>query len=192
MTYISKNCKDPEKALELLQYLISEEGQKMVCLGVEGTMYDMVDGKACTKPEVKELLYSDRKAYDERYGADNTYWMLQNNAVQSQWKEESDYAIRQLEEWTYPYTVYTAQYSIHFGSDREGMDLHKRQQKIWGETLPKLLLSEDEAEFDRILNDYLQVRDRNDYDDYTAKLDALYNKNKEKLGIEDEEGFQKS
>ena len=49
-------------------------------------MYDMKDGVPVVRPEVKELLSSDRQAYDERYGADNTYWMMQNNVMQMKWK----------------------------------------------------------------------------------------------------------
>lgn len=192
VTYIPKNCKNPERALALLKYLISEEGQKMVFLGVEGSMYEMKDGKAKTKPEVKALLYSDRKAYDRKYGGDNTYWMMQDIAVQQQWWEGTDFAIRQLSEWTYPYTVYTDQYSISFGSDKEGTDLYKKQKRIWGDTLPKLLLAESEEEFGRTLEEYLKIRQENGYGDYTKKVSELYRKNKEKLGLEDREGFKKS
>ena len=87
VTLISKNCKDPERAIAFLDYLISEHGQKLTYLGVEGVTYDMVDGKPVLKPEVKELLDSDRDAYDALYGADDAYWMLQDNIVQLQGKQ---------------------------------------------------------------------------------------------------------
>ena len=143
---IYQNCSDPKKALELLKYLISEEGQKMTFLGVEGSMYDMKDGVPVVRPEVKELLSSDRQAYDERYGADNTYWMMQNNVMQMKWKNETDPVIRQLQEWTYPYTIYTSQYSTNFNGDAVLAALEEKQQKIWGDTLPKLLLADSDQE----------------------------------------------
>ena len=46
-TYIPKNCSDPKKALELLKYLISEEGQKMTFLGVEGRYVRYEGWRAC-------------------------------------------------------------------------------------------------------------------------------------------------
>ena len=82
---ISKNCEHPDKAIKLLSYLISEEGQKTVYLGVEGVTYDIVAGKPVLKEEVLELLNTNRAEYDRLYGADDTYWMLQNNAIQLQW-----------------------------------------------------------------------------------------------------------
>lgn len=39
ITMISKNCKRPDKAIKLLEYLYSEEGQRLVALGVEGESY---------------------------------------------------------------------------------------------------------------------------------------------------------
>ena len=41
VTMISKNCKRPDRAIELMSYLMSEHGQKMVLLGPEGVTYDM-------------------------------------------------------------------------------------------------------------------------------------------------------
>ncbi len=44
VTLISKNCSAPERAIELLTYLMSEEGQLTTYLGVEGVTYDIVEG----------------------------------------------------------------------------------------------------------------------------------------------------
>ena len=85
VTLISKNCEHPEKAIELFSYLISEEGQKLTYLGVEGETYDTVDGKIVLKEEVNDLLNRDRNEYDRIYGADNAYWMFQDNVMQLQW-----------------------------------------------------------------------------------------------------------
>lgn len=185
-TYISKNCRNPEKALRLLKYLISEEGQKMTCLGVEGSMYKMQDGVPVMNKEVTKLLARDRKAYDEKYGADNAYWMLQNNVMQQQWIKEKESPVSQMQEWTKPYTVYVSQYEINPTSDSQFSVLYDRQQRIWGETLPRLLLAEREEEFDRILQEYLVKRTENGYEEYAEKLTQLYKKNKEKLGLTEE------
>lgn len=189
-TYIPKNCKDPEKALQLLKYLISEEGQKMTCLGVEGSMYEMENGIPVVMPEVKELLSKDREAYDKRYGADNTYWMMQNNIMQQKWKSDIDSVITQMQEWTYPYTVYTSQYDVNYADDTQAAALAYRQQRIWGETLPRLLLAESDEAFDKILQEYLEKREDNGYQDYAKKLTDMYAQNKEKLGMTEEEAHE--
>lgn len=43
---ISANCKYPEKAMELLEYLNSDEGSRLVRTGIQGEDWDVVDGKS--------------------------------------------------------------------------------------------------------------------------------------------------
>lgn len=86
VTFISRKCEDPKAAIEMLSYLMSEEGQKTTYIGVEGVTYDIVDGKEVVKPEVQELLNTNREEYDRIYGADNAYWMMQNLVMQLKWR----------------------------------------------------------------------------------------------------------
>ncbi|MDF2842606.1 MAG: putative secreted protein [Herbinix sp.] len=58
--------------------------------------------KYVLKPEVEELLNADRNEYDRLYGADDAYWMLQNNVMQDQWLEETDPLMKSLRDWTIP------------------------------------------------------------------------------------------
>ena len=43
-TAITKNCKNPEKAMELIDFMNSEEGARLVYSGVEGTHWTSQDG----------------------------------------------------------------------------------------------------------------------------------------------------
>jgi len=72
VTLISKNCERPDRAIEFMTYLLSEKGQRMIFFGVEGITYDIIDGEYVVKPEVRELLDTDRVRYDMLYGADDT------------------------------------------------------------------------------------------------------------------------
>lgn len=184
VTYITKNCKDPKKALELIKYLISEEGQKMTYLGVEGSMYQMKDNRPVINPEVKKLLETDRKAYDAKYGADNTFWMLQDNVMQLKWSYEEDDPISAMKRWTYPYATYTAQYDMNFDENIKAAVIYKNQQKLWGDTLPRLLLAENDEEFDRILADYKEKREANGYETFVQEANERFQKNKELFGME--------
>ena len=68
---ISKNCKYPERAIAFMDYMMSEHGQMLIYLGVEGVTYDIVDGKPVLKEDVSKILNSDRETYDRLYGADD-------------------------------------------------------------------------------------------------------------------------
>ncbi|MBP1996041.1 extracellular solute-binding protein [Paenibacillus eucommiae] len=56
---ISKNTKHPEKAVELLDFLLSYEGTRLIVNGVEGVHWDEVDGKPVFKQEVLDGLKND-------------------------------------------------------------------------------------------------------------------------------------
>lgn len=68
--------------IAFMDYMMSEHGQMLIYLGVEGVTYDIVDGKPVLKEDVSKILNSDRETYDRLYGADDAYWMLQNNVMQ--------------------------------------------------------------------------------------------------------------
>lgn len=183
VTFISKNCKNPERAIEFLSYLISEEGQKMVYLGVPGTTYDVIDGKAVIRPNVLQLLNTDRKKYDEVYGADNAYWMLADNVLQGQWEIKEQEPMAQLKAWTHPYTEYTAQYDILFEENSDMGIADAAIKSEWGKYLPQLLLAHSEEEFDKLLAEYVDIRDRLGYEDILDVSTEKMNEAKERLGI---------
>ncbi|MGN0180107.1 MAG: extracellular solute-binding protein [Monoglobaceae bacterium] len=79
---ISKTNPDPERAMEFLNYLGSEEGQILLMSGIEGVNYNIVDGKREAIPETIELFESDSGEYVSKYGV--RYWtMCVNNGLAS-------------------------------------------------------------------------------------------------------------
>ena len=55
VTLISRNCTHPDKAIKMMSFLMSEEGQKLLLLGVEGVHYRMEDGRAVLTEETRAL-----------------------------------------------------------------------------------------------------------------------------------------
>lgn len=183
VTMISKDCKHPDRAIQFMDYLISEEGQKLVYLGVEGITYDMVDGKPVIKPDVLKLLNTDRGTYDQIYGADDAYWMLQDNVMQLKWRTDNTSPTTQLEEWTYKYAKYTGQYDVILPADTEDACIDSQVKALWSDTLQQLLLAESDEEFDQILDEYKDERVALGYDGLQEKRYQYVVKAKEKLGI---------
>ena len=184
VTLISKNCKHPEKAIALISYLLSDEGQKLIYLGEEGVTYDMVDGKPVVKEEIRNLLNTDREQYDTLYGADNAYWMLQDNARQLQWSQPLTEPNGQLEEWTYPYSHYLAQYETSYDSNTEAGNADSNIKKLWGKTLPKLLLAPTEEEFDALFASFVEEREQLGYQLVREESKKMIQDAKERLGME--------
>lgn len=186
VTFISKNCKDPEKAIKLFSYLISEEGQQVTYLGVEGETFDWVDGKPVIKEEVKKLLNTDRETYDKVYGADDAYWMFQDNVLQMQWRWENDQdsAVAQLEKWTMPYTYYLGQYEISFDANTDAGNCDQKIKELWSKTLPKLLMAPSEEEFDEILAEFVAERQQLGFDIVMEESTRQVQESKARLGLE--------
>lgn len=183
LTLISKNCENPERAMEFITYLMSEEGQKTTFLGVEGEMYRMVDGVPVQKDEVRELLATDRGAYDQKYGADNAYWMLQNLVMQQRWQQSTSPAEEQLKEWSRKYVVYNGQYEIMYPAGSRASVINEKVTRLWSETLPKLLLAPSEEEFDVLFAEFVVERDKLGYPSMMEAGTAYMLEAKKKLGM---------
>lgn len=184
VTLISKNCERPDRAIEFLSYLMSEEGQIATFLGVEGVTYDIVDGQMELKSEIQDLINTNRAEYDRLYGADNAYWMMQDNIAQLKWKQPLTEPNGQLEEWTYPYSSYLGQYEISFDANTEEGSIYTKVQELWSKALPKLLLAPTEEEFDRIFAEFLQAREALGYDKVIKACTEQIKENKKRLGID--------
>ena len=183
VTLISRNCERPDRAIELIDYMMSEKGQKMMYFGVEGVTYDVIDGKCVVREEVKALADTDRVAYDQLYGADNTYWMLQNIAMQLPWRGKPEPPLGQLEEWTYPYTHYLGQYELTYQTSTEAGNSYAKIKKLWSQVLPQLLLAPTEEEFDRILADFAAKREEMGFGAVTKEAERQFQSAKESLGL---------
>ena len=183
VTLISKNCERPDRAMELFSYLMSEHGQLMTGEGVEGVTYDLIDGKPVMKQEIRELLQSDRKECDRLYGVDNAYWMFQDNVMQMQWKDMPLEPMAQPEIWTYPYTRYLGQYETVFETNSEAGIADIAIKKLWSGILPELLLAPTEEDFDRIMEDFINKRERLGFSIVMEESTRQMNAAKEKLGL---------
>lgn len=181
---ISKNCKNPDRAIQLFSYFMSEHGQHMTWLGVEGETWDYdANGVEKMHDDVRELCNTDRSAYDQQYGADSTYWMFQDNAMSLKWAEPTPEPLGQMERWTFPYVMTTSQYDISLQADSEEADIKSKIDNEWGVVLPQLLLAKSEEEFDKIWNAFLEKREGYGLDKMIEKQTDLMNNAKEKLGI---------
>ena len=185
VTLISKNVKDKARAIRFMSYLISEEGQKDTYLGPKGTTWDTIDGKDQFKPEVVDLLQSDRAAFDKKYGASHTFWMLMDTNMTLQWAPPGVAPFKQMEDWTKGKTKSFAQFDgiNPTGTSEEGIAQSKIAQ-AWGQTLPKLLLAKSDKEFDNILDEFLTKREEFGYNKVLEFQQKKYEENVEKLNIE--------
>ena len=70
--------------------------------------------------------------------------------MQLQWEQKAGPATEQLLVWACKYTVYNGQYDVSLSTSPEIAAMDEKCTKLWSETLPKLLLASNEAQFDEI------------------------------------------
>lgn len=182
ITMISKNCKDPARAMQLLTYFISEEGQMDTNFGIEGETYTIVDGIPTLTPEVRELDSKDKNLQETEIGVQFTYWMLMDTAWQTQWGVEYAPSLAQPQLWTAPYVASYAVYdglAIPIGSDEDL--IYQDIQRRWGKVLSSLIRAESKAKFDRILADFNQYKKDKGIEKVVKLQTELMNANKAKL-----------
>jgi putative aldouronate transport system substrate-binding protein len=185
LNYITKNCKNPGRAMAFLAYWISDEGQKDFFMGKKGELWDDVDGKAQFKKEVLDLGYSDRLAFYAKYGAQDCYWMLYSPLQIAPFEPPYMDPVRQPREWSMEKKKING--SIYINTDPpadspEGI-ISKKIGDKWGQVQTKLILAKSDADFDKLLNDFVAEREKLGY----AKLWEYRNKqmlaNKERAGM---------
>ena len=184
VTLISKNCKDPERAIQFMSYLLSEEGSIDSFYGEIGKHCEIgEDGNPHFLPEWQELYVNDYDLFNEKTGQD-PLWMLRNPVLEKNWNAEQPVYLAQMYSWGLPYVVNGSQYSqIDPDAGTEEAEIKQDIDLLWGSTLPKLITAASDEEFDSLLQDFFTQRDAKGWDKLLAFQQGKYEENCKKLGI---------
>lgn len=184
ITYVSKTCADPAKAIQLYTYLLDEEGQILTNYGVEGETYTInADGKYELTPEMKELRDSDNDRFKQeiRIGEFIPFGHDRYKALSDDAYPES---IKQMQEWGQGKLV------PHFILENTDPDAGSEEARSysaiktnWSTTLVALIRANDDAQFDQILEDYKQFLADNNWDGIKKVRSEKMAENAEKLGM---------
>lgn len=185
LNYITKNNKNPGRAMAFLTYWISDEGQKDFYMGKKGELWDEVDGKPQFKQEVLDLGYTDRNGFYAKYGAQDCYWMLYSPLQIASYEPAYKDPVRQPREWSMEKKKINA--SIYINTDPpadspEGI-ISKKIGDKWGQIQPKLILSKTEADFDKTLKDFIAEREKLGYAQVWDYRNKQMLANKERAGM---------
>lgn len=182
VTFITKNCKNPERAIKFLGWGMSEEGQKTLYCGKEGVTYDVVDGKPIIKPEVNTLKNTKMAEFKKQYNTFGEIWMF-NTSMNSLWEPDPGMPFNQYREYAKGKSVHYGVYdNIRPDADTDEGDILAKAETKWGEVLPKLLMAKSDEEFDKLWKDYEDYKVSIDYQkaiDYQRQKVA---ENKAKVG----------
>lgn len=185
INFISKDAKDPAKAMQLFTYLLSEEGQILMNYGIEGeTFKKKADGTVELLPEVKDMQLhnADQFKKDYRLGEFMFFGHDRHKALSADAFPES---IKQMQEWG------KGKLTPHFILENINPNLGTPEARAlsaintkWNSTLVSMLRSKDDASFDNALASYRSFLEENRWSDIVKIRSEKMKQNKEKLGIE--------
>ena len=182
VTYISKTCKDPAKAIQLYTYLLSDEGQILTTYGVEGQTYTInSDGLYELTDEAKQLQLKDNDRFKKEmrlaefipFGHDK-YRKLGVDAFPE--------SIVQIQEWG------RGKLYHHYILENVDPDAGTAEARAnaaiktnWSSTLVSLIRAKDDAAFDSTLKAYKQFLDENSWNDIVKVKTEKMKRNAEKI-----------
>lgn len=182
-TFISKTCKNPRKAMELVTYLVSEYGNNVMDFGREGETYTIVDGKPVLNKDLLEFKQTDPAGFEKKIGLTTHLW-LQDSALLSRQMGLSQFpkALQQAKQWTVQYVV--PQFELAglnvYLSKESARNLEKINQN-WSQTVAKILNAKSDAEVDQAMDAFVKYRQNNGYDKLVEEWNKQIEANKKKL-----------
>ncbi|WP_340401833.1 sugar ABC transporter substrate-binding protein [Paenibacillus sp. FSL H8-0079] len=185
INFISKDCKDPAKAIQIFTYLLSEEGQTLMNYGIQGETYQTkTDGTVELLPAVKELQLNNADQFkkDYRMGEFMFFGHDRHKALSADAFPE---AIKQMQEWG------KGKLKPHFILENISPDQGTPEARAlsaintkWNTTLVSMVRSKDDASYDNALAAYKSFLGENRWEEIVKVRSEKMKLNKEKLGIQ--------
>lgn len=185
VSYITKSCKDPAKAIQLFTYLLSEEGQILTSYGIEGVSYTInEEGRYEMLPEVKAMQLSDNDRFKKEYRI-GEFIFFGHDRYKALSDDAYPESIQQMQKWGEGKLV------PHFILENTSPDAGTAEARTntlvtteWTTALASLLRAGSEEEFDGILADFKQFLEENNWEAVIAVKNEKMKINEEKLGYE--------
>jgi putative aldouronate transport system substrate-binding protein len=186
-TMITKNCKNPAKAIQFLSYMTSEEAALDAYYGTG--VYDVINGKAARKPAAVKEFADNYQAAFSKYMYDISFFMdwtiIEKYSPEpgqdalyyerDHYKQEHDRSI----------TLYDNKaFTLVMPDDGTDLSVTKvRVDDYWNQQEPKMIMAKSGAECERIYREALAQADAlgmKELDDYQ---NSRFKENKKKLGV---------
>lgn len=179
-TFITKNTKEPQKAMELLTYLASEYGTMVATFGVEGDTYEIKDNQAVLTEKTMKLRDTDSGAFDKEIGL-GSYWQVSNENYAMEMGQKPAKPILQMIEWSSDKAAPRFEVeNIDPKTDSAARNLTKIDvERV--QAIVSVIQSSSESEGQKIWQDFLNNRDNNGWKEIVEYRNDGISENVKKL-----------
>lgn len=191
LTMITKNAERPDLIIKVIEYLYSEEGQRLVAFGVEGDTWEWSDDTH------SKIAWTDKYLEDFNNNDTSKYGLFQMTLVMNlayinklkpdEGKSESDIYIENLKKPLSPYSYdYNASFLKHDTSSKDYFDYINKETRVesaFAEWLPKIIRAKSEEEVNSLYQKALNEMNRKGLDDVISFSEKSYQSAKDSLDI---------
>ncbi len=185
---IPRTTERPDRAIRLMHYLYSEEGQKLTNFGIEGVTYEIVDGEIEWTDFYIEQQKADPQGTATTYGDGGGMWWLLNpvwvDAVSPPAATLGEQQREAIQAASRPYVLNNLAWNnIGPPGGSEAAAIAGEIDTYWSAQLPKMVMASSAAEVEAIWRESVAHMDRLGHETLWQVENANFQSNKEKLGL---------
>ncbi len=190
VTFVPKSAKNPDRIIQLIEYLYSVEGQLLISFGIEGVTYTWdEENRIKWTDEVLALRETDYMEMQKRYGMDTLYFIGDGVTRSSHYprpQTEAGKIVDQIADHFHKGRVYIsdAASNIYFDPSTEEAVIQAKVRLYLNEELIKVVTASSAERCTMLFREILeQLEDIGLSKLQDAKNDK-FQENKKKLGVE--------
>lgn len=175
---ISSTCKNPDKAFELLDYFLSDEGNMCTQWGIEGVNYEWIDGKNYAGGDKSVSIIGSRYATNRMPRYDSTTVRYASMDDEGTYNSDTTYVLVSAADAYEPYYVWHNIPNIIWCSDTEVADKKANYQVLFNEYIQTMntqfVMGKLDINDDAAWNEYLAKLNEMGLDDYISCLEVYF------------------
>ncbi|MGX7350621.1 hypothetical protein RU97_GL001603 [Enterococcus canis] len=183
INYISKNCADPAKAMQIFTYLLSDEGEMLTNFGIEGETYTKDGDKVKWTDSARKIQQEDPEKWQLEYRM-GEFIQFGHDRFKAMNDDSYVDAVKQMQQWG------EGKLTSQFLTENIGPDAGSQEaralsaiQTNWSTTLVGMLRAKDESELDSLLSGYESFQKDNNVDAVNKVRNDKIEENKKKLDM---------
>lgn len=182
ISFISRKSKNPSKAIQTFEYLLSDYGEMLTNFGIEGQTYTKnADGTVSWTKQADEVRLKDTSRWQKEYRM-GEFVLFGHDRYKALSKDSFVPAIWQMQEWGQKYLY------PHFITENTSPDPSTPAQRAqtaietqFSTTLVSMIRSKSKDEFDKLWAQFEQFRKQNNYDAVVKATNEKVAKNAKRL-----------
>lgn len=185
INYITKQSKDPAKAIQVFTYLLSDYGEMLTNFGIEGETYTTdADGKVKFTDEARNVQLNDAEKWQKEYRV-GEFIQFGHDRFKALSDESYVDAVKQMQEWG------QGKLKPQFATENIGPDAGSQEaralsaiQTNWSTTLVGMLRAKSDEEVDKLMDNYKEFQKQNSVEEINEVRNEKIKENMQKLEMD--------